>query len=77
MKVHPGLPDKFWAEAVKFAAYIKNHTPMSAIKGNKTPFQVRSGKKPDISHLKMFGCKAYAHVTDAQRQKLDKKATKL
>ena len=27
--------------------------------------------------MKVFGCMAYAHVPDAQRQKLDKKAMKL
>ena len=48
----------------------------SAIKGNKTPLEVWSGKKPNVSHLKLFGCMVYAHVPDAQRQKLDKKAVK-
>ena len=37
MMVHAGLPDRFWAEAVECAAYIRNRTPMSAVKGNKTP----------------------------------------
>ena len=60
------------------AAYIRNRTRTSAIKGNKPPLlEVWSGKKPDVSHLKMFGCMAYAHMPDAQRQKLDKKAMKL
>ena len=34
-------------------------------------------KKPNISHLLLFGCVAYAYVPDCERQKLDKKARKL
>ena len=64
MMFQAGLPDRFWAEAVECAAYIRNRTSMSAIKGNKTPLEVWSGKKPDVSHLKVFGCMAYTHVPD-------------
>ena len=77
MLAHAGLPDTYWAEAVETAAYIRNRVPTSAISGNKTPLEVWSEKKPDVSHLKVFGCMAYAHVPDVQRQKLDKKAVKL
>ena len=48
-----------------------------ALKENKTPLEVWSGRKPNISHLKVFGCMAYAHVPESQRNKLDKKAVKL
>ena len=77
MMDHTGLPNRFWTEAVECAAYIRNRTPTSAIKGNKTPLEGWTGKKPDVSHFKVFGCMVYAHVSDAQRQKLDKKAVKL
>ena len=29
--------------------------------------------KPNVGHLKVFGCIAYAHIPDQQRQNLDKK----
>ena len=77
MMAHAGLPDKYWAEAVDAAAYIRNRTSTSSIKGFKTPYEVWSGEKPNIGHLKVFGCMAYSHVPDSQRQKLDKKAVKL
>ena len=64
MMVHAGLQDKFWAEPVECAAYNRNRTPTSAIKGNKTPCEVWRAKKPDISHFKVFGCMVYAHVPD-------------
>ena len=42
----------------------------------KTLYEVWYGKQPDVSHLRVFGCTAYAHVPDAQRNKLDKKSQK-
>jgi hypothetical protein len=34
------------------------------------------GRKPNVSGFRVFGCMAYAHVTDEKRRKLDKKAEK-
>ena len=77
MLSHAGLPNSYWAEAVATAAYLRNHIPTAAIKEDKTPYERWYGRKPNISHLKVFGCMAYAHIPDAQRQKLDKKSEKL
>ena len=63
---HAGLPHKYWVEAVDAAAYIRNCTSTSSIKGYKTPYQVWSGKKPCVGHLKVFGCTAYTHIPDSQ-----------
>lgn len=76
MLSHAKLPNTFWAEAVATAAYIQNRPPTSALK-NETPYQRWYGKKPDVSHMKVFGCVAYAHVPDTERKKLDKKAVKV
>jgi hypothetical protein len=35
-----------------------------------------TGKKPDVSHFRVFGCIAYVHVPDEKRSKLDPKAKK-
>ena len=34
------------------------------------------GRKPDLAHLKVFGCIAYVHVLDELRTKLDPKEEK-
>jgi hypothetical protein len=34
------------------------------------------GKKPNVSHLKVFGYIAYVHVPDEKRSKLDPKVEK-
>ena len=68
MMVHAGLPNMYWAEAVDAAAYIRNHTNTSSIKGFKTPYEVWRGEKPNIGHLKIFGCMAYSpHLTHRDR----------
>ena len=61
---HAGLPNTYWAEAISTAAYVRNQMPMTAIKENKTPYERWYGRKPDVSHLRVFGCIAYAHVPD-------------
>ena len=77
MIAHAGLPNNYWAEAIATAAYIRNRTPTTAFENDTTPYERWYGKKPDVTNLRVFGCIAYAHVPDAQRRKLDKKANKL
>ena len=55
------MPKEFWAEAVQCAIYIQNRCPHARL-NEKTPQEVWSGQKPSVSHLKMFGNVAYAHV---------------
>ena len=69
------MPDYFWAEAVATAVYIMNRTPTAAFHG-MTHEEMYTGQKPDISHLKVFGCIAYVNVPDEKRTKLDPKAEK-
>jgi hypothetical protein len=55
------------------AVYIKNRCPTKAL-NSKTPQEAWSGRKPDVSHLRVFGCKAFAHVPDEKRTKLQSKS---
>lgn len=64
------LPEKFWAEALMTASYIKNRTLHSAINGN-VPKSLWTGNKPSIKHLKVYGCLAIVHVTKHGKHKLD------
>ena len=54
-----GVPGQFWGEAVKTAAYLLNRSPTKSLNG-KTPFEVWFGRKPNVRHLRTFGCTAYA-----------------
>lgn len=67
------LPQRFWAEAVTTAAYIKNRVCHSTI-NNQIPFTVWSDRVPSVRHLKVYGCLAYARLPDQGRRKLDDRA---
>ena len=52
------LPKYFWAEAVNTACYILNRALIRPIL-KKTPYELFNGRKPNISHLHIFGCKCF------------------
>ncbi|MCO5555991.1 hypothetical protein L7F22_045329 [Adiantum nelumboides] len=53
-----------------------NRTPTVVVHGVTLPEEKYSGKKPDLSHLKVFGCIAYVHIPDELCTKLDPKPEK-
>ena len=55
--------------------YLVNRSPSSTLH-DKTPDEVWIGKKPSLTHLRVFGCDAYFHVSKGNRSKLDKKNEK-
>ena len=50
-----------------------NRTP-TVVVHDATPKEKYTGNKPDLSHMKAFGCIAYVHVPDELRTNLDPKA---
>ena len=64
------LPMHLWVEAAKTTMYVQNHNPHRVLK-NKTPKEVFFGKKPEVSHLRIFGCPVYIHILKEKRMKLD------
>ena len=67
------LDYRFWAEAVSTASYLHERSLTSSIP-NMTPYEAWYGHKPHVSHLRVFGCAAYAHIPKADRRKLDPKS---
>jgi hypothetical protein len=59
-----------WAEAAMTAVYVQNRLPHSAL-GLKTPEEMFTGKKPEVSHLKIFGCPVFIHIPKEKRNKLE------
>jgi hypothetical protein len=64
------LPMHLWAEATKTTVYVQNRLSHSAL-GFKTPEEMFSGKKPEVSHLKIFGYLVFVHISKEKRTKLD------
>eukprot|EP00253_Pinus_taeda_P029009 PITA_29009 len=69
------FPNDYWAEAVNCAAYILNRCPTKAVM-NRVPEEAWSGRKQGVTHMRVFGCVAYAHIPDQLRRKLDSKGEK-
>jgi hypothetical protein len=59
-----------WEEAAKTTVYVQNQLSHSAL-GFKTSEEMFSGKKPEVSHLKIFGCPIFIHILKEKRNKLD------
>jgi len=49
------LPNYFWVEIVAIVVYIMYRTPTTIVYG-MTPKEKFIDKKPDVSHLIVFGC---------------------
>eukprot|EP00253_Pinus_taeda_P028199 PITA_28199 len=62
-------------EAVETSCYLVNRSPSSTLQ-DKTSHEVWTGKKPSVSHLRVFRCDAYVHVLKEKRTKLDSKSKK-
>jgi hypothetical protein len=70
---HAGMTKEFWAEAISTAAYLRNRSPTSAL-DKQTPHEIWHGGRPDVSHLRVFGCIAHTHIPANQRGKFDSKS---
>jgi hypothetical protein len=59
-----------WAEATRTIVYVENRLSHSAL-GFKTPEEMFSRRKPEVSHLKFFGCPVFVHILKERRTKTD------
>ena len=64
------IPMHLWAEAARTTVYVQNHTPHRVLE-NKTLEEDFSSKKPEFSHLRIFGYPVYIHILKEKRTKLD------
>lgn len=65
------LPDCFWVRAVETAVFLRNRLITAAVKG-KTPYEVAQGKKPDLSHVRVFGSDCVVKI-ERHRTKMEQK----
>ena len=59
-----------WEEASRIALYVQNRSPQQII-GDKTHEEALTSVKPEVSHLRIFGCLVYIHVPKEKRMKLE------
>jgi hypothetical protein len=58
------LPKNLWAEALLYHVWIRNRVPTRALQDSKTPLEMATGRKPDLSTVHPWGCKAWVKRLD-------------
>ena len=66
------LSPKICYDAINYAAYVQNKFPHKELE-EKTPFEAWSGHKPNVSHFRVFGSKAWDRIPLEKRNKLQLK----
>jgi transposase InsO family protein len=60
------LPVSFWGYALETAIYLLNRVPTKSVPN--TPYELWTGKKPSLNHIKIWGCPS--HVRKSNMDKL-------
>ena len=61
------LPPYLWDETINCASYIQNRIPPKLVIG-AIPFEAPLEHKPNVSHLRVFGPKAWARIPIDKRK---------
>jgi hypothetical protein len=64
------VPGMFWGEAVRHSVHLLNRLPTKTM-GYRTPFEAWNGRKPQLGHFRVFGCKAHVRPSVPHLKKLD------
>ena len=70
------VPARFWGEAVSTVVYVLNRCPTKSL-DNVTPFEAWHKKKPNVSHLRTFGCVAHVKQNGSGINKLSDRSSKM
>ena len=64
MLIHAKLPSSLWGHAVLHAATLFRLRP--TLLHTQTPLELVSGKMPNVSYLRTFGCRVWVPVSEPQ-----------
>ncbi|KAL4291688.1 hypothetical protein GQ457_14G016020 [Hibiscus cannabinus] len=74
MMSHTDLPTSFWGYALETSAFTLNRVPSKSVQ--KTPHEMWTGKRPNMSFMKVWGCKAYVkHQMSTKLEPISQKCT--
>lgn len=73
---HMSVPNYLWGEGVRHSTYLLNRVATRTL-NDRTPYEAYRGKKPNISHLRTFGCICYAKIDSKMLKKLDDRSRML
>ena len=63
------LPPSFWGDAALTCQYLRNRLPTSTLPYGTTPYEVMHRTKPDLSHLRVWGCQCFPAIPPELRTK--------
>ena len=69
------LSHDYWVEVVDTTCYVVNRLLTTTLV-DETPYEAWAGKRPSLTHLKVFGCDAFVHIPKERRKKLYSKSEK-
>ena len=69
MRIASGVPVHRWDEFVLTACYLSNRTPVSSQAGH-TPYERWFDQKPDLTHLREIGCRAFVLIQNRHNPKV-------
>jgi hypothetical protein len=62
------IPQNWWEFAVNYTVHVYNRTPLKHSSNDyKTPFERLHRTKPDVAHIRVFGCGAYVFLPEDVR----------
>jgi hypothetical protein len=70
-----GLSMYLWGEEAMTTIYVQNRCPHHILK-DMTPEEAFSGKKPNVEHVRIFGCYVYIRISKDKRKKLESSGKK-
>lgn len=73
---HMNMPNYFWGEAIHHSTYLLNRMATRALKEMK-PYKLYRNKRPNMAHLRVFGCVGYARIEGTRLKKLDDRSLML
>ena len=73
---HMNVPNSLWGEAVRHSTYLINRIATRSL-DERTPYEMLRSRRPNLSHLRIFGCLCYAKTEAPGRKKLDDRARAL
>ena len=72
-----GVSLRYWEEAFTYAVYIRSLSVTTGLH-SVVPYEAWTGRKPNISHLRVFGSLGWAHVPkQVHKGKLESQAVKV
>ena len=74
LRLHSGLPPEFGYLSALVGLFVHNNCVTRSLPSGITPFQAWTGRRSDLSALRVFGCRCWTHLNRSHLSKMDSRA---